>query len=295
MKMHEDEVRIDVAIVRRLVDEQFPEWAGLQIREVESTGTVNAIHRIGEAACARLPRRSRSAGGIVRELRWLPWVAKRISLAIPRPIGAGRPGSIYPFPWGLYRWIDGQPYSNEGVEDERQAARDLAQFVLELRSLDTSGAPPAGRKPLLELDSDTRSAIEAADSLIDARGALAAWDEALATAVFHGEAVWIHADLLRPNTLTRSGRIRAILDFGAAGAGDPAADVIAAWSIFGPVGREEYRSTLNVDDETWRRARGYALHQAALIIPYYSKTNPAFTALAQRTVKQVLLDGAKGR
>jgi aminoglycoside phosphotransferase (APT) family kinase protein len=69
VKMHEDVVRIDVALVRRLVEEQFPEWVGLQIREVESTGTVNAIYRIGEAACARLPRRSKSAGGMKRELR----------------------------------------------------------------------------------------------------------------------------------------------------------------------------------------------------------------------------------
>ena len=36
--------------------------------------------------------------------------------------------------------------------------------------------------------------------------------------------------------------------------------------------------------------RGYALHQAALIIPYYAKTNPGFVALAKRTAKEVLAD-----
>jgi len=44
--MHRDEVGIDTALVRRLVEEQFLEWAGLQISEVESTGTVNAIYRM---------------------------------------------------------------------------------------------------------------------------------------------------------------------------------------------------------------------------------------------------------
>jgi hypothetical protein len=36
--------------------------------------------------------------------------------------------------------------------------------------------------------------------------------------------------------------------------------------------------------------RGLALHQAALIIPYYGETNPRFVALAKRTVEEVLTD-----
>jgi len=72
--------------------------------------------------------------------------------------------------------------------------------------------------------------------------------------------------------------------------GDPAADLIAAWSVFGNPGREVFRRALEADDDTWNRARGYALHQAALIIPYYAETNPEFVALAMRTVEQVLAD-----
>jgi hypothetical protein len=70
--------------------------------------------------------------------------------------------------------------------------------------------------------------------------------------------------------------------------GDPAADVIAAWSVFGSPGRARFRAALGVDDGTWNRARGFALHQAAMIIPYYRVTNPGFVALAKRTVEQVL-------
>jgi hypothetical protein len=36
---------------------------------------------------------------------------------------------------------------------------------------------------------------------------------------------------------------------------------------------------------------GIALHQAALIIPYYAVTNPDFVALAKRTVEEILTDG----
>jgi hypothetical protein len=54
--------------------------------------------------------------------------------------------------------------------------------------------------------------------------------------------------------------------------------------------RSTFRAALNVDDGTWIRARGYAHHQAVLIIPYYAETNPAFVALAKRTVEQLLAD-----
>jgi aminoglycoside phosphotransferase (APT) family kinase protein len=288
--MHEGELRIDVALVRQLLTEQFPDLGQSSICEAQSTGTVNAIYRVGDDAYARLPRLSVWEAGLLREVQWLPWLAERLSLAIPVPIGQGRPSASYPLAWALYRWIGGEPYTDEGVADERQAARDLAEFVLELRRLDSSGAPPAGRRPLRQLDSQTRAAIEASSMLIDSGAALAVWDDAVASAAWDGSVVWIHADLLRPNILASSGRIVAIIDFGSAGVGDPAADVIAAWSVFGPAGREEYRSALSVDDETWRRARGFALHQAAIAIPYYAKTNPRFASLAQRTVQQVLLE-----
>ena len=64
-------------------------------------------------------------------------------------------------------------------------------------------------------------------------------------------------------------------------------DLIPAWAVFGATGRAAYRAALDADDATWARARGYALHQAAMIIPYYRESNPAFTALAERTVEQL--------
>jgi aminoglycoside phosphotransferase (APT) family kinase protein len=118
----------------------------------------------------------------------------------------------------------------------------------------------------------------------------AAWEHALEAPAWKGSPVWIHTDLLRPNLLVDGGRLTAVIDFGGAGLGDPAADVIAAWSVFGPAGREAFRAALDVDDGTWNRSRGFALHQAVMIIPYYPETNPGFVALAERTVAEVLAD-----
>jgi aminoglycoside phosphotransferase (APT) family kinase protein len=69
-----------------------------------------------------------------------------------------------------------------------------------------------------------------------------------------------------------------------------AADVIPAWSVFGPVGRACFRARLEVDDGTWNRARGYALHQAAQIVPYYRDSIPAFAGAARRTIGRVVAE-----
>jgi len=291
MKMHDGEAGIDAGLVRRLVTAQFPRLAGLPVRAVRPAGTVNVIYRLGDHLCARLPRVQRYVGDLVGELRWLPWLAPYLPLQVPEPVAVGRAASGYPFPWAIYRWIDGRPYADELVRDERQAARDLARFVAGLRRIGpAAGAPRAGRRPLRELDAATRTAIDSARDVVDRQAATAAWERALAAPAWAGSPVWIHADLLRTNLLVGGGRLRAVIDFGGAGLGDPAADVIAAWSVFGPAGRQAFRAVLDVDDGTWNRARGFALHQAAMIIPYYPETNPGFVALAKRTIDEVLAD-----
>jgi aminoglycoside phosphotransferase (APT) family kinase protein len=290
MKMHDGEVDIDPRLVGRLVAAQFPQLADLPIRAGPSMGTVNAIYRLGDHLYARLPRVRAWARDLEKEWQWLPKLAPQLSLRLPEPVVKGHPTNSYPFSWAIYRWIDGQPYEDELVDDERQAAGDLAQFVVELRRVAAIGAPRGGRRPLRELDAVTRAAISSARGVIDSDAATAAWERALQAPAWSGTPVWIHSDLLRPNLLVHDGRLCAVIDFGGAGVGDPAADVIAAWSVFSQSGRGVFRTALEVDDGTWDRARGFALHQAALIIPYYRETNRGFVAPAKRTIEEILAD-----
>src|SRR5262249_22300011 len=132
MKMHHREGGIDAGLVRRLVAVQFPRLAGLPVRAVRSTGTVNAIYRLGDGLCARLPRLQRYTGDLVAELRWLPWLAPRLSLRVPEPVAVGHPAGGYPFPWAIYRWIDGQPYADELIGGERPGATGPAHLVAEM-------------------------------------------------------------------------------------------------------------------------------------------------------------------
>jgi aminoglycoside phosphotransferase (APT) family kinase protein len=277
VKMHDDEVNIDDALVRRLVAAQFPGLADLPIRPVDSAGTVNAIYRIGQDLCARLPRVQRWAHCLENECTWLPYLAPGLTLHVPELVRQGQPTDDYPFTWAIFRWIRGQTYANDGIDDERRAAADLAQFVAELQRTKLpsvhDGPPRGGRLPLKDLDAMTRAWILQASELIDGRAAIGAWEHSLQAPAWDGTRVWIHSDLLPPNLLVDCGRLHAVIDFGGAGLGDPATDLNPAWSVFGDAGRTLFRDILDVDDGTWRRGRGIALHQALGLIP----TTPSLT------------------
>ena len=61
----------------------------------------------------------------------------------------------------------------------------------------------------------------------------------------------------------RDGRLAAVIDFGTSGVGDPACDVVIAWTFLDGPGRAAFRRTLAIDDATWARGRGWALWKAA--------------------------------
>jgi aminoglycoside phosphotransferase (APT) family kinase protein len=298
VKLHDGELDIDATLVRRLLAAQVPEWADLPLAAVPSTGTVNAVYRLGDEMYVRIPRIRHWAADLDKELRWLPRLAPRLPLAVPEPLATGRPSPDFPLPWAVYRWLGGEPWPGAGATDgpdEAPAAVDLAGFVAALRSVDVSGAPRSTRdRALAARDAETRGAIDQTRGLLDTDAVTAAWEASLAGPAWVGRPVWTHGDLLPPNMLVRGGRIHAVIDWGNAGAGDPALDVLPAWSTFDDIGRDAFRRALGVDDPTWLRARGFALHQALLIIPYYRDTNPAFVAMAMRTVDRVLADHHRG-
>ncbi|MRT44942.1 aminoglycoside phosphotransferase, partial [Xylella fastidiosa subsp. multiplex] len=57
MIMHDDQVDVTAETVATLIQEQFPQWSGKAVRLLPSTGTVNAIFRIGNDLSARFPLR----------------------------------------------------------------------------------------------------------------------------------------------------------------------------------------------------------------------------------------------
>jgi aminoglycoside phosphotransferase (APT) family kinase protein len=71
-KVHADEVHTDVALLRQLLAEQFPQWAALPIAHVPSAGTDHVLYRLGDDMAVRLPRIDWATGQVDKEHRWLP-------------------------------------------------------------------------------------------------------------------------------------------------------------------------------------------------------------------------------
>lgn len=289
--MHADEIPTDVPLVRRLLAAQFPEWAALPIEPVSSSGTDNALYRLGADMVVRLPRIHWAVGGVEKDFRWLPMLAPLLPVAIPVPLAKGTPAEGYPWEWGVYPWLEGENPTVDGIADADSLARDAARFVDALQRIDPTGGPPASRgAPLATRDEPTREAIEALRGVIDVDGATAAWEAALGAPVWHGPPVWVHSDLLPGNLLVEQGRLSAVIDFGGLGLGDPACDLMVAWTLFSGESRDVFRSALSVDDATWARGRGHALSWALIFIPYYLNTNPVGVSDARRTIDEVLAE-----
>ncbi len=89
------EVAVDDGLVRRLLDEQHPDLAGLRLRLL-ANGWDNVVYRLGGELCVRLPRRQVAAVLVEHEQRWLPQLAPRLSLPIPAPLRVGAPADGYP-------------------------------------------------------------------------------------------------------------------------------------------------------------------------------------------------------
>ena len=283
--MHADELELDEALVRRLLGEQFPEWADLPLDRIEPGGTVNAIFRLGEELSVRLPRRDGPTEPDRRELDWLPRLAPLLPVAIPIPVAQGRPGAGYPWYWQIHRWVEGETVPVEEI-DAVQAARDLAALVGALQRVDPAGAPPGRGIPLAERDEEIRYWL----SRFEGDPAVTAeWERALAAPPWDGPPVWHHGDLDVRNWLVRDGRITGVIDWGAMGVGDPACDVMVAWKLHSPAARDAFREALPTDAATWERARGWALSQAVAILAYYTpENNPTLVREARSWLALVL-------
>lgn len=255
---------VDVETVRHLVAEQFPEWAQLPVAPVRNPGWDNLTFHIGDEMIARLPSAAEYALAVEKEHRWLPYLADRMPVSIPCPLGLGQPSAGYPFRWSIYGWLPGETAERSAVTDPIGIAEDLTQFLEALRSLDATGGPQPGihnwfrGATLRTYDAKARSAIAELEGEIDAGVATAAWDDALA-AGWDGVDVWFHGDLAPPNLLLDSGRLTAVIDFGTCGVGDPSCDLAIAWTLLPPDGRQVLRDRLAVDAATWSRGRGWAL------------------------------------
>jgi aminoglycoside phosphotransferase (APT) family kinase protein len=282
-----DKRDINPAVAARMVAEQFPQWASLPVVPVALDGWDNTTFRLGDRLCLRLPSAAAYVAQVEKEHRWLPVLARRLPLAIPEPVALGEPGSGFPRPWSIYRWIEGNPASVDGIADLSVFADDLAGFLHALHAIDASGGPPPGPHnffrggPVDTYDTQTRGSIERLADEIDPDAATNAWDAALASR-WDREPMWVHGDVAASNLLVADGNLRAVIDFGCAAVGDPACDLVMAWTFFAGDSRDVFRSALPFDAATWARGRGWALWKALITLAHERAGGPDAEAAARR-------------
>jgi aminoglycoside phosphotransferase (APT) family kinase protein len=262
---------LDAAFVSRLVAGQFPRWAAEPVRPVGKPGVDNSTFRLGEDKMVRLPRFERWVGQVTREQRWLPVLAPRLPLPVPTPLAQGAPAEGFPYPWSVYEWLPGEPADLAELTDLREVAVDLAEFLLALQGIDATDGPPpewsngfrgcdlADERGTPVVASHMEHRIGRLDGLLDTAPVRELWAETLAAPVWPRQPVWVHGDPAPANLLARDGRLSAVIDFGTLAVGDPAVDLIAAWSLLDADSRKVFRDKLGTDDDTWLRGRCWGL------------------------------------
>ncbi len=289
---------IDVPVARRLIDRQFPQWSHLPITPVEFNGWDNRTFRLGRELTIRLPTGRWYAQQVDKEQQWLPVLAPQLPLPIPIPVAKGQPDAAFPYPWSVYRWLDGEIASNARIADLPLFARTLAGFLNALGHIDATGGPAPGQHnfyrggPLATYQDEALQAINALGNEIPSEPVNRVWEDAMST-VWDREPVWFHGDVASGNLLVRDARLAAVLDFGSSGVGDPACDTVIAWTFFSGASRASFRTDLAVDSGTWSRGRGWALWKALISLKGHLERDDPDAAQARRHIDQILTDYAQ--
>jgi aminoglycoside phosphotransferase (APT) family kinase protein len=290
-----DRSTIDVSLARRLIDSQFPVWSDLPIAEVEFDGWDNRTFRLGSELTVRLPTGDWYANQVDKEQRWLPVLAPQLPLPIPIPVAKGEPDSGFPYRWSVYRWLDGELASRRRIRNLPSFATTLARFLNALRRVDATGGPAPGEHnfyrggPLATYEQETLQAIDALGDEVHGDAVRRVWDDAMTTS-WDREPVWFHGDVATGNLLVRDGRLAAVLDFGSSGVGDPACDMVIAWTFLSGSSRDRFRAELDVDAGTWSRGRGWALWKALITLVGHLERGAPQAATTRAEIDEILTD-----
>lgn len=290
---------VPLDVVARLVSTQFPHWAGLPLTRIEPGGWDNCSFRLGDTMLVRLPSAPWYANQVAREQFWLPRLALKLPLAIPRPLAMGLPSDEFAMAWSVYEWINGEPATTAEIADRATFARMLAGFLAALQRLDPDDGPPpstdnfwrGGR--LAHYDAEVHSAVDRLGNAIERNRVLAVWSAALATG-HQGPPVWLHGDVAPGNLLVQSGRLHAVIDFGQCAVGDPACDLAIAWTYFDATARLIFKETLEVDSGCWSRGRGWALWKTLVVAAGISGADSVSRDRALNSISTIISTTSEG-
>lgn len=273
-----------VPLLRALLREQAPDLAERTLTEIPA-GQDNSVVRVGDDLVARLPRHEDAVPLIRKEIRWLPVAAAGLPVAAPVPVVAGEPSALFPWPWSVSRWVPGET-ADVAPDDPSGAAEDLVVLLRALHRPAPHDAPsnPWRDVPLRERE-DTHARVLTELRHPRADVLVAELHELARVPGPTGPRVWVHGDLHPRNLVLRAGRLAGLIDWGDLHGGDRAVDLSSVWMLLPEDLHAVVRAGLGVDDDTWARARGWALVLGVVFARIGRRDgDPWFARLAETTL-----------
>ena len=286
------QMEITVRLVRDLIAAQFPQWQTLDVTPCAHQGNDNRTFRLGEELSVRLPSAAPYAAGVAKEDRALPLLSGMVSLALPDVVATGRPSDRFPLPWSVRRWLPGENLEDASYVDREQVARQLGGFLAELRCAPVATGPACGRHSFFRgchpsvYSDEVQHALDVLGETVDQDASQKIWAQAVRSA-WPQDPVWFHGDLAAGNVLISEGAVSAVIDFGTCGVGDPACDLVIAWTFMDHDERERFRRAARLDNDTWARARGWALWKALITL---ADVDSPQLLVPRRTLARLLAD-----
>ncbi len=277
------EVFIDEELVRTLIESQYPQFAHLPCRQA-GEGFDNSLWRLGEELVVRLPRREVGVEPILRELRWLPVIAGRVTLKTPLPHLPGEATEQYAWPWLIARWVDGVPGDEVSPDDRGRSATALATFLREIHVIAPPDAPanPFRGGPLRDRSSTFEARVLDVTEVVDLSATREIWTRCLKAAPWDTAPLWLHGDLHPGNTLYQDHQLVGVVDFGDLCAGDPATDLAGGLMALPFEALDEFFSTYGpLDDATLWRTVGWATHFGVLMTSLGLLSHPSYLAVGR--------------
>lgn len=286
-------MEIDEHLVERLVGSQFPHLRHLRVSPVQKQGWDNRTFRLGGDLAVRLPSNASYAAAVEKEARALTLLAGHQTVKVPEVVAIGEPSEDYPLPWSIRRWVAGDTLEIRSDVDQESFAASLGACLNELQRVPAGEAPLAGKHSFFRgchpsvYGDEVQMSLDRLDGDVDRVRCLGIWRRAVCT-VWTEEPVWFHGDVAVGNILARNSEVTALIDFGTCGAGDPACDYVMAWTWFDAGSRSHFRSACRIDDDTWNRARGWALWKALACLSGLS--SPDTNGVQARALNEILED-----
>ncbi|GGI78533.1 GNAT family N-acetyltransferase [Legionella impletisoli] len=284
-------------LARKLIAEQFPEYAHLPITSVEKQGHDNRTYRLGTEMLIRMPTAESYALKVPKEQALLPKLAPYLTISIPAPIKMGAASQGYPYPFSIYKWLDGRSINLLVLDDDclEKLASDLARFLKELQGINNvEGLAPGQHNwwrgdHVSVYDKGAREQISELSTIIDETKAIKLWEQACKTK-WNKSPVWIHGDFAISNMLLKENELSAIIDFGGMALGDPACDLVIAWTFLNGKARDIFFQEMDLDESTWLRAKAWALWKATFELCQITDKNSPEALMQKRIIENVVYE-----